>query len=304
MIAQRDCASQGGHPLWRVPHLIGAINTEIPTEGNRTMAKHVKKYDSLGGLIEDALKPAPKMGNWRPSRGYQPGFHSVPSFEEAANLAFNWQDGVKRMSKIRADIAMGKQWRKTIYRRPNMPGSLMMGDFLAGHPEPYAAIRRKPDDNARKGKSPVVKVYINLACSAMISNTALEARGAAVLAMVDAIEAAGYAAEVIVGSHSRVGRNTYDYKVTVKRAGDKLNVNSVAFAMGNPDTFRRFIFGAREAEFGVSSAAPIEWTDVPEDAIHIGAMNTEFGHKWQTPEQSRRWVIEQLKEQGINVELA
>ena len=58
------------------------------------------------------------------------------------------------MSEIRADIAMGKEWRKVMYRRPNMPGSLMMGDYVMGHPEPYAAIRRKPDNNARKGKSP------------------------------------------------------------------------------------------------------------------------------------------------------
>ena len=145
---------------------------------------------------------------------------------------------------------------------------------------------------------------MNLACSAAISNTSLEARGAAVLAMVDAIEASGYACEVVVGSHSQVGRNTYDYKVTVKRAGDKLNLNSVAFAMGNPDTFRRFIFGAREAEFGINSAMPIEWTDVPDDAIHIGCMNTEYGHKWQTPEQSRAWIVEQLAKQNINVELA
>jgi predicted RNA binding protein YcfA (HicA-like mRNA interferase family) len=267
------------------------------------MAKYEKRYDSLGGLIEDALKPAPSYV-YRGSRGYSPGFHSIPSFEEAAELAFNWTDGVRRMSKIRADIAQGKQWRKVIYRRPNMPGSLIMGDYLAGHPEPYAAIRRKPDDNARRGKSPVIKVFVNLACSAAISNSALEARGAAVLAMTDAIEAAGYAAEVVVGSHSQVGRNTYDYRITVKRAGDKLNVNSVAFAMGNPDTFRRFIFGAREAEFEISSATPIEWTDIPKDAIHIGCMNTAFGHKWKTPEDSRRWIQEQLKAQGINVELA
>jgi len=265
--------------------------------------RNVRKYDSLGGLIEDALKPAPRVA-YRGSRGYSSGFHSLKTFEEAADLAFNWPEGVKRMSKIRADIAMGKQWRKVIYRRPNMPGSLIMGDYLAGHPEPYAAIRRKPDDNARKGKSPVIKVFINLACSAAIRNDALEARGAAVLAMVDAIESAGYAAEVVVGSHSQVGRNTYDYKITVKRAGDKLNVNSVAFAMGNPDTFRRFIFGAREADFAINSATPIEWTDIPADAIHIGCMNTYYGHKWETPEMSRAWVVEQLKLQGISVELA
>jgi hypothetical protein len=267
------------------------------------MAKHTKRYDSLGGLIEDALKPAPSLG-YRSSRGYQRGFHSVPSFEEAATLAFNWQDGVQRMSKIRANIAMGKQWRKVIYRRPNMPGSLMMGDYLAGHPEPYAAIKRKPDDNARKGKSPVVKVFVNLACSASISNDALEARGAAVLALVDAIEAAGYAAEVVVGSHSKVGRNTYDYRVAVKRAGDKLALNSVAFAMGNPDTFRRFIFGAREAEFSVQSAMPIEWDDIPEDAIHIGCMNTQYGNPWNSPEGARTWIVQELAKQGINVELA
>lgn len=265
--------------------------------------KYEKRYDSLGALIEDALLPAPGL-HYRGSRGYSAGFHSVASFEEAADLAFNWKDGVTRMSKIRADIAMGKEWRKVMYRRPNMPGSLMMGDFTAGHPEPYAAVKRKPDNNSRKGKSPVVKVFINLACSAAISNTSLEARGSAVLAMVDAIEASGYAAEVVVGSHSRVGRNTYDYRITVKRPGQPLNLNSVAFAMGNPDTFRRFIFGSREALFSVNSATPIEWSDIPEDAIHIGCMNTEYGHKWETPEKSRRWVVEQLAAQGINVELA
>jgi len=267
------------------------------------MAKYVKRYASLGGLIEDALKPAPSLYR-RSSRGYSAGFHSVPTFEEAASLAFNWPEGVKRMSAIRAQISQGKQWRKTIYRRPNMPGSLMMGDYIQGHPEPYAAIRRKPENTNRKGKTPVIRVFVNLACSAGISNTSLEARGAAVLAMVDGIEAAGYSAEVVVGSNSQVGRNTYDYRITVKRAADKLNVNSVAFAMGNPDTFRRFIFGAREAEFGIQGATPIEWRDIPEDAIHIGCMNIEYGHKWTTPESSRAWVIEQLAAQGIAVELS
>lgn len=266
-------------------------------------AKNVKHYNSLGSLIEDALKPAPLVSH-RSSRGYQEGFHSLPSFEDAASLAFNWPEGVKRMSKIRANIAMGKQWRKVMYRRPNMPGSLIMGDFIAGHPEPYAAIRRKPADTARKGMGPVVKVFVNVACSSAISATSLEARGSAVLAMVDAIESAGYAAEVVVGSHSRKSGKTYDYRITVKRASDKLNVNSVAFAIGNPDTFRRFIFGAREAEFGIWNATPIEWLDIPSDAIHVGCMNTEYGHLWETPEQSRQWIVDQLATQGIAVELA
>lgn len=265
--------------------------------------KYVKRYESLGGLIDDALKPAPGMYR-RPSRGYTPRFHSVPSFEEAASLAFNWTQGVERMSQIRSAIAMGKQWRKVMGRRPNMPGSLMMGDYLAGHPEPYATIRRKPENTARKGKAPVVRVFVNLACSASIRPAALEARGAAVLAMVDAIESAGLSAEVVVGSHSQVRSNSYDYQVKVKAAGAPLNVNSVAFAIGNPDTFRRFIFGAREAEYGVSTAMPIEWTDVPADAIHIGCMNTEYGNPWGTPESSRAWVVSELAKQGVNVELA
>lgn len=266
------------------------------------MVAYHRKYDSLGALIEDALKPAPSLG-YRSSREYSAGFHSCKSFEEAASFAFKWDDGVKRMSKIRSQIAMGKEWRKVIYRRPNMPGSLMMGDYLQGHPEPYAAIKRKPDQNARKGKSPVVKIFINTACSAAISNATLEARGAAILAMTDAIESAGYSAEVVVGSRSSRNRNVYDYRVMVKRGGDKLNLNSVAFAMGNPDFFRRFIFGAREADFGLQSAMPEEWLDIPADAIHIGRMM--YGEpQWESPERSRAWIVETLAKQGINVELS
>ena len=269
----------------------------------RSTRKTVINYPSFGALIEDALKPAPGL-SYRGSRGYSEGFHSVPSFDEAATLAFNWPEGVKRMSAVRANIAQGKAWRKTVYRRPNMPGSLMMGDYLIGHPEPYAAIRRKPENTMRKGKTPVVRVFVNLACSAGISNTSLEARGAAVLAMVDAIEAAGYSAEVVVGAHSGKGSASYDFRVMVKRASDKLNLNSVAFALGNPDTFRRFIFGAREATLGLQSCSVLEWNDIPEDAIHIGCMNVEYGHKWTTPESSRKWIVSELAKQGINVELA
>lgn len=271
-----------------------------------------RNYDSFSALIEDALKPPHKDYPRRTERTSRrvkeryDEFHSCRDFDEAARFAFKWEDGAKRIGDIRGKIGLGKQRKTELRRRPNMPGALMMGDYLAGHPEPYAYAAQVPVNSERKGKSKVVRVLINLACSGGIPVEVMEARGAACLAMVDAIESAGYSAEVTVGSASQYSKGwgepdkQYEYKCIVKRAGDRLNLNSVAFAIANIDTFRRIIFGAREHRDGIYSAMPVTFDNTDGYDIYVGEAFLNQP-QWKSPEASRKWVIETLAAQGIEL---
>lgn len=268
-----------------------------------------RNFGSMAEFV-DYCEGATKHQGYRLSQATnQSGFHGSASFADALKIAFNWADGVARIEHIKAAIQMKSQrTRKVAVAREAGPGVVSMGKFLAGHPQPYMNL----EDSGRvaKGKGKIVKVVFNYCVSGGIAKEIIESRGAAMLALVAALEQAGRRVEIVAAFAVAGARNSrIEYAVTVKRPQQKLNLNSVAFALAHPDMLRRFTFAAMEREedstrkaFSVGSAygKPCEIKNIPTDALYVGS--ALYGDsQWSSPEKCAAWVNDRLAEQGITV---
>jgi hypothetical protein len=270
--------------------------------------KVVKEWASMAEFVDYVSGPSEMPDDTRASLRSGSGSTGTDTFEEATAIAFNWPEGVAQVEEMKARIALASQRTRTkVVAREAGPGVLSMGKFIAGHPQPYMSL--VPDSRVRRGKGKVVRIAINSAVGGYVSTDVIMKRGAAVLALSQALEQTGHRVEIMVGDSTSGQRNSvYHFRVTVKRAEQKLNLNSVAFAVAHPAMQRRFFFSAEErgdAKFretfrvGQSYGNPAPMV-VPEGTILVPEAKST-SREWQSVEAASEWLTRTLEAQGVKV---
>lgn len=166
------------------------------------------------------------------------------------------------------------------------------------------------DDN---GQRPIVRFLVNLCASAAVKADAIANRGAAVAALVDQIESGGTRCEIWVTSASGKGKKLHAPMICAKAAGDVLDIDTVAFAMGHPSMLRRVFFAMTENdpftdgegyEGGYGSVMDIPAKAMPADVIYLAALHREVAYS--TPEKAmdevRRLYNEQAEQKGLEAQ--
>lgn len=240
-------------------------------------------------------------------------WYGTKSFSEASDMAFNWPDGADRVNRLRAKVSLGNVQRvKVVVPQRKAPGRIDMGRVMQGHP--YGFQRVIDGEEFKQGQSRnVVDILINACVSAGVDANVIEARGAAVLALAEALEQRGKRVRITVGMANNRGCGI-DYRVVVKQPGQPLNLNSVAFAVAHPSFFRRFIFSAMETEsasvcksvgigaYGYGYGMVGEFRDVPKDTIYMGGADFRRSTQWNDTGYVQTWIKDTLREQGINID--
>lgn len=163
-------------------------------------------------------------------------------------------------------------------------GSISMGRYMDGVPD--CVVRMKPGRNdLRKGggKQRVLKLFVSCAVSGDISATEIEKRGAYICGVVEALAAAGRQVELWVGGLSKTHTDSADFMmaVCIKKASERLHVETARFALCNATMNRRLRFGyidCNERALGKvfqsisGSGFPAQWTT----KIQSGPMADEF----------------------------
>jgi hypothetical protein len=186
--------------------------------------------------------------------------------------------------------------------RPAVSGLFFdVGLVLSGEPEAWLETAETEEET--KGQK-VVTLALNCTVSGGIPAATIETRGAAMLALAVLLERFGRSVRVVVGdATTRDGSYLYAETV-VKEAGEPFDLDKLAFWLVCPDVLRRCFFRICEASplrehvdarTGGGYGCPVEgWT--PEGDITLKGILSE--RAW-TPEASRKWVVEQLKAQGV-----
>ena len=184
---------------------------------------------------------------------YNSHFYGTDSLPEAASLARKgWPEGAARVQAIRAEITASIT--AITNARVQSIGYDVAGDYvdigryLGGEPECFGT--RFDDPSAAK---PVIKVSVNTAVSCGVSQEAIFARGAAILAAIDIIEATGKRVELwaVNGALADNGRIHETY-VLVKSADQHLDCDRLAFALCHASTHRRLCFSVFE-KYGITA---------------------------------------------------
>lgn len=217
-----------------------------------------KDFDSVGDLVREACDESIKIRDGLCETSHDIGrddFFWTSNFGEAVTLATNgWADGSARVIARRDGLepwlaaAKSAKVRRQGYE---VTGDYVdVGRYLSGEPECFG-IEVDADGGNINGR--VVSIRLNQAVSGSVEAEAIAARGVVVLLAVDLLEACGTRCEVILSKGSVSSNHNgsvkdlqVDSSVTVKRAGEAVDLDRLAFWIAHPAAFRRFGFRINE----------------------------------------------------------
>lgn len=213
------------------------------------MKKTIAQFDAWESFI--AAAEVVSYSGW--DGGHYRGnkeFYGTATFAEAASLARNgWAEGAARVQEIKATVASAIT--ALVAARTQSIGYDVAGDYvdigryLSGEPECFGTQVEDPSLSKQ-----VVRINVNTAVSCGVSQHAIFARGAAILAAIDVIESTGRRVEVwaVNGARAHQGKlHVHETYVLVKAADQHLDIDRLAFALCHAATHRRLCFSVFEA---------------------------------------------------------
>lgn len=220
-----------------------------------------------------------------------------------------WPDGlalVSDLSQAYLDKVGSGMIRETF--QPAVSGLFFdVGLVLSGEPESWLeTVETEEPSSGTK----LITIALNATVSASVSGETIRQRGAAVLALVQLLEASGRSVRVLTGFALRSDSSAeLSATLQLKGYGETLDSDKLAFWLVAEDAFRRCFFrvaescplwrklGAyRESDYGRVKA---EW--IPEGAdIALGGLRAMDASDW-TPEKTKAWIEEQLRKQGVKL---
>lgn len=261
-----------------------------------------ERFNSVGDFLShlDGIK-APHADSDKKNSGS--GFYEFLDWKQCTqHLRDGWQAGVDAVNSKSAAIErqIASQLVRETYN-PEVTGQFFdVGLVLSGEPECWLALAEE------ECGSKVVTVGINACISGSINKRTIIERGAAVCALVKLLESQGKSVRVTYGMGLSTGHGKGDklqLEVTLKREGDPLDLDTLAFWLVCPDAFRRLCFRFIEGhaiwpQVGTSYGYPdTSWN--PEADVKMHAISS--CENWSL-DQTQTWIKGILKAQGIALE--
>jgi hypothetical protein len=268
------------------------------------MATYSQLFDSVSDFLThlDSVQTAPRSSD---KACKNDGFHEFKDMEACKQaLRAGWQEGVDAVNAqtLAIERIVGASVLRETYA-PETTGLFFdVGLVLTGEPECW--LQTVDEDTGSK----VVTVSINACISGAVDKRVIIKRGAAVCALVKLLESQGKSVRVVYGmglnvNFERTG-DKLQLSVTLKREGETLDIDTLAFWLVCPDAFRRLCFRYIEGhpqiwpQVGIGYGYPdTDW--VPEADVAVHAISSAVD--W-TDEQAQEWIKKTMRAQGINVE--
>lgn len=192
-------------------------------------------FSSLGAFVDfvAALDPD-KAGAKAGWRIHDTDFHGTRNMSEALDLARNgWFDHIELPKNFNIPFAQRKQRVYSI-----VGGSVNVGRMLSGNP-----VHMRTRKTAPSHKS--ITLFVQAGFVASVSSDAAIIRALLIGEIVDILETQGYSCEIVAVMTSRDdtgNRQGCQTAITIKQAGERLNLSDICFALGHPSMLRRLSF--------------------------------------------------------------
>jgi hypothetical protein len=261
-------------------------------------------------------KPPSNGSNASHYTSYQGGFEGTRTFQEAIDLATKgWDEGTKLVDKLSSPL-VDKVASKIVRFDPVYDvegGAIDMGRYIEGIPE--SCLRFEETTINGPGRK-LFKIVMDCTVSAGVSKQVMQARGAAMVALVQCLEMSGIRCRVEVlpycTSNHGYGKEdhkkiAYSVRVCVKDYEQGLDLPRLVYAMAHPSVLRRLGFVSvsqhgKDFDNFISSGSVVT---NPEPGFDRGDLFLGGGHvdnvEWANPESAKEWIIKNLKEQGITL---
>lgn len=225
------------------------------------------------------------------------GWFSDRGYTDSLKLSrVGWPDGRRAMQVMSDQL---KAQSRSVKPEPVYDvigeGGIDAGLLMAGDPECFLDWR--DGEQIQQSAGPVIKIVVDVAVSGGIGAEMIKTRGAAILALIDTLEASGRRVELEAIFYCRTSRK--QLTIPLKAADYPLQPDQVAYALAHPAFMRRFCHLA----FG-EGAAPYHQKGIDAD-LYLGPMSG-YEHDmlttFATPEATLAWLRGKLTEYGITVE--
>lgn len=210
------------------------------------------EFESFSDFLSYADRIAPIVANdsghyvgnsrKRESRG---GWYGTSDFSETMKLARDgWAEGREAVEAaiVHFSSVIGSKARRTVLAHEVAGSSPDVAAFLCGDPENMFA--REYIETETVGK--IIRLVVNGTASAGIDSKEIIKRGALIVALVDSLEMSGFSVEVILTFHGKDAGVSTEQIITVKSAGDPVEIDRLAFCIAHPSCFRRLGFSCWE----------------------------------------------------------
>lgn len=251
-------------------------------------------YDFVTCVSDESLFANADKNHESHKKSYN-NWYGTYSFDDAINMALNlgWPEGRKLLIDSLAIVSPKPEPYKSIAY--DVAGAFpMIPLYLTGEP---AHMMNFPEQDSI-ANNPVVRIdYCNGGLSEVLPES-LMLRGAAVLSLANTLEQKGYSTEIrlVVDTRFYFSFQAFQeptiFKTTIiiKKAGEPLDLDRLAFSLAHPSVHRRLRFALIEQhkEFKDKKGSTFQFTPdyIPPNVIHITGPNPN-----ETP-QSARLAIE------------
>jgi len=246
----------------------------------------------------------PKISGAASRRRGDRSWAGTDSFEEAMKLAREgWAEGLKDISDLSEEIwdVVGQEIKKQDFHYDVQGCVLDVDRFLVGEPENMIEFHEEEEI----GHGKIVKIRVNNVASCGVSAKTMFLRGAAVVALIDALEKLGFSCEVYTADalarRWRGDEEVLQYEVELRGPGDVLDMDRLAFGLAHPSWLRRMVFSAMEQEerdirekfrVGGGYGMPTESRGDTSEERGIDVPSLRYGtHHWQDKATAIKWVL-------------
>lgn len=267
--------------------------------------KHTASFDSMGNYLAWLHDTPVTPGNFDHSNTSTSYFSGTENYQEAVDLGYSgWLEGQEKATAISTPIVetiAARIERLDVVHDVEGAG-IDVARYTDGEPECW----QRWQSSIVEGKgNRVLKLVFNYAVSAGISTEVIMAKGAAIAALVQALEYGGFRMEVVVSMGLSSPGKTSESYIRIKDASQDLNMPRLMFTLAHPAMLRRLGFAYIERlpkpfveALGSSYGWPAEVSSTGD--IYVG--KSFLGEpQWTDPKSVSEWIVSELKKQGITL---
>jgi hypothetical protein len=214
-----------------------------------------------------------------------------------------WSEGATRAARLRDKINAANPMGPRVVKWDVAGSVASVPRALAGNP-----LNMRRIDSTRLRRKPVLTLLSDMSCNGGVAADAITNRAAVVAAIIDSIESAGFACEVVAFNCSSESSIAQVTAATVKESGAPADIGRLAFSLGHASFFRRISWAAftcdsftKDLGVGLGHATALDQDEANQRGVYIlpsaGANESVFATEDNAATRGLDFLIAALRKQ-------
>ena len=279
----------------------------IAINQNNTFLRHFESWEEY---LHRAIHGKSALKDHK--RSSRVGFgelYGTDTFDEAVKLALNgWPEGRENIKNITQKIShvLASKIVRPQARYSETGEEVDVPRFVSGDPEHFIDYPM----SVCNGHGNIVRVGVSLSTSGDVEAQYIHNRGAAIVALIDALETVGYRVELDFMNASKNGSAYYDVMVPIKQADQPCELDRIAFVFAHAANQRRIGFSVNETDtkevvkkFGFYNSGgygePADSKTKNEYDFYFGFVYSGTQYPWTSSQSATVEILRLCKSTGI-----